>query len=93
MRKKIESWRRDEILMDTMPKRDELYALVDMLDYTQRDRLRAWLHHEIESDEAEEENPMLERVKGEINFMLPMVDKKDLELLLRVVRAFVKGLR
>ena len=92
MKKRIESWRKAEILMDTLPKRDELYALVDMLDYTQRDKLRAWLLHEIENGETEAA-PMLEQVKGEIDFLLPMVEKQNLELLLRVVRAFVKGLR
>lgn len=93
MKKKMDAWRREEILRDTLPRRDDLYLMVDMLDYTQRDRLRVWLLHEIDAGETEDEHPMLEQVKGEIDCLLPMVDKQDLELLLRVVRAFVKGLK
>ena len=88
--KRIPGWRQAEIRSDTVGQRDELSAMIEMLSYVQREKLRMWLLREIKNGDGET-TPRREQVKQEFDYILPFVDDKNLDLMMRVMRAFTKG--
>lgn len=86
-------WEKRERMMDTLPTKDELYALIDALTYNQHERIKAILLRMIETGDDDTEHPAKERAIEEFAELVKWINDKDLPLLLNVVRSFTKNLR
>lgn len=87
-------WQNEERRMDTLPVRDELYALIDGLTFNQREKVKTMLLLLVDTgDEDEDETPIKERAVMEFSELVKWINDKDLPLLLNVVRSFTKNLR
>lgn len=86
-------WQNEERRRDTIPVRDELYALIDGLTFNQREKVKTMLMRLVDTGDEDDERLAKERAIEEFSELVKWINDKDLPLLLNVVRSFTKNLR
>lgn len=87
------SWQNEERRRDTLPVRDELYALIDGLTFNQRDKVKTMLLRLVDTGDDDDERTAKDCAIAEFSELVKWINDKDLPLLLNVVRSFTKNLR